>query len=219
MLVINFLPTVGSSICNFMALYEYYFSGGWNETVGLYRKYETKFWVTSILLNIVSASVLGVGVGKLYRIAKSGNMPDDRINVPQMILHLSAFLTYLLSVMVAALFYALVVWNPSPQKYFNWVVARICCNWMNMFSQVLLAVVLKPLTKEETMEETLETFGVMDTEDDDTEAAEWDEDAQVNLRIWRQLVKKGRNNEVDNEAQANPLLGAVNIQADEEELA
>lgn len=50
-----------------------------------------------------------------------------------------------------------------------------------MVSQVFMIAVLWPLTKKQEITETMEMFGL---DEDEVAAADWDEEADLQARIW-----------------------------------
>lgn len=186
-LSLNLVPALGMGVFECLSLNEYFHKGN-TEAYKVYRKIFTICYFAVIILELLSALILGVGVLKLYRLAKSGELFDERINVPQLVLHVSAFVTYLMSVLIQVIFYAIFIWSYSPQKKHNWAVSSIVCDWVNMISQILLVAVLVPLTKDQSLQETMKHFGV-------PQVADFDEDAQTNMRIWMLLTRRQRLNE------------------------
>lgn len=104
LLALNFLASLGMGVARFGRLKQFY---NWYMAPEKYSQFKyqlykviytyCKFAVFS--LEIVSAVYLGIGILKLYKLAKKG-MIDDRIDLPKLSLHLAAFATYLLSLVV-----------------------------------------------------------------------------------------------------------------------
>ena len=142
----------------------------------MYCKFSVGFF------EIVSAAFLAVGLYGLYKLKKKG-YKDDRLNLPQLALHLGAFVTYLISMIVMFGFMVPYVRFDTPQSYINYVIADTVSSYVGMVSQLLTIAVLWPLTKYQDVAETKRDFDIPET-------VELTEDDEITIRVWWQIRLK-----------------------------
>lgn len=104
-------------------------------------------------LDVVSAGFLIYGIVQIGKITAEHGTIDGRLRIPQLVLHVAAFLLYLLSTLVLYFYYMRYIFSKDINKKgaagLDYMRVVIITNWTSMIGQILIAWILYPITKKE----------------------------------------------------------------------
>lgn len=143
------------------------------------------------LLEVYSAYILAIGIFRFYRLTKVYNV-DDRIKLSRLSLHLGAFITYLASDLVMLGFLVPYTLFDTPKRYYNYLIAMTVSEYLSLASQLLMVIVLWPLTAKRELNAIKSDVGILGPE-----GAIWDEEMAIYQRIWLELIDEIRYGDAD----------------------
>lgn len=157
---LNFAVALAATAANFMWLQEIR-----NQTptdpntkaINFWSKLYATLKICVGLLDFISAGFLCAGIWGIHETAKKTGQErnDDRIDIPQLVLHFSAFGLYLASLLTLYIFYVIYIWTDKAdstkksEALQNYTLAVAISNWINFVAQILLVWILWPLTVEQ----------------------------------------------------------------------
>jgi len=199
MITLNIVPALLEGVSRTLVLHQFYYNG-YNPKLWQFDKIYTSSKIAIGAMTVVSAGYLGVGVTKLYKNAKNGQ-GDEKINVPHMLAHAGAFGTYMASLMVLWGLYLPLVYNRTAKTMNNYVMGVIVSNYLNLISQIMMVLVLWPLTDKKPPAIIKQNLAVQEEEEEEragstlsamtvaVQAEEWDEEAEFAMHTWSKLIR------------------------------
>lgn len=152
---LNFAVALAATAANFMWLQEIRDQNA--KAINFWSKLYATLKICVGLLDVISAGFLCAGIWGIHETAKKTGQGriDDRIDIPQLVLHFSTFGLYLASLLTLYIFYVIYIWTDKADEakkaeaLQNYYLAVAISNWINFIAQILLVWILWPLTVEQ----------------------------------------------------------------------